>query len=150
VPAGYSANQTDCVGVSPGGSCTITNTLNSNTIVVSKDFTPNSVATVPVVLTCSSGNVTPTTLLASEATPAVFTVIGALAGATCTATETVAAGYSANQTDCVGVALGDSCTLINTQIQAVAEILALSGWGMILFVALLALLGPAAIRRLAP
>jgi hypothetical protein len=59
--------------------------------------------------------VTTTPLNASESTPAVFTVTGASPGATCTATETVPAGYTANQTDCEGVALGDSCTITNTQ-----------------------------------
>ncbi len=114
VPAGYTANQANCVGVALGGTCTITNTLNSNTIAVSKDFIPNSVATVPVSLTCTTGTVTTTPLNAAEGTPAVFTVTGASPGATCTATETVPAGYTANQTNCVGVALGGSCTITNT------------------------------------
>jgi hypothetical protein len=150
VPAGYTASQTNCVNVALGGSCTIINTLNSNTIVVNKDFIPNSVATVPVALTCTSGTVTTTPLNASESTPAVFTVTGALAGATCTATETVPAGYTASQTNCVNVALGGSCTITNTLIQPVAAIPTLSGWGMIMLMGFLALLGFAAIRRRAP
>jgi hypothetical protein len=43
----------------------------------------------------------------------VFTVTGASPGATCTATETVPAGYTGNQLDCVNVALGGSCTITN-------------------------------------
>ena len=113
VPLGYAANQTNCVNVPLGGSCTITNALNSNTIAVHKDFSPNSVATVPVRLACTSGTVTATPLNASESTPAVFTVTGANPGATCTATETVPLGYAANQANCVNVPLGGSCTITN-------------------------------------
>ena len=84
-------------------------------ITVNKDFIPNSVATVPVALTCTSGTVTTTPLNASEAAPAVFTVGGAsLGGATCTATETVPAGYTANQASCASVALNGNCTITNT------------------------------------
>ncbi len=114
VPGGYTADQANCVGVALGGNCTITNTLNSDTVVVNKDFIPNSTGTVPVTLTCTSGTVTATPLNASEALPAVFTVTGASAGATCTATETVPVGYTANQADCVGVPLGGSCEITNT------------------------------------
>lgn len=69
---------------------------------------------MPVDLTCTSGTVATTPLNASESLPAVFTVTGADPGATCTATETVPAGYTANQADCVGVALGGSCEITNT------------------------------------
>ncbi len=79
----------------------------SNMITVNKDFRPNSIATVPVALTCTSGApVELTPLNASESAPAVFTVTGADPGAKCTATETVPAGYTANQTNCVDVAAG--------------------------------------------
>ncbi|MEO7200207.1 MAG: IPTL-CTERM sorting domain-containing protein, partial [Dokdonella sp.] len=114
VPTGYTAAQADCVGVAMGGSCTITNTLDSETIVVNKDFIPDSTATVPVELLCTSGTVTTTPLNASESSPAVFTVTGASPGATCTATETVPGGYTAAQADCISVALGGSCTITNT------------------------------------
>ena len=67
VPVGYTANQANCVGVALNGSCTIINTLNGVvTITVNKDFIPNSVATVPVALTCTSGTVTTTPLNAAE------------------------------------------------------------------------------------
>ena len=114
MPLGYTANQLNCANVPLGGTCTITNTLNSDTIAVHKDFIPNSVATVPVSLTCTSGTVTVTPLSASESTTATFTVTGATPGATCTATETVPAGYTANQTNCSNVPLGGSCTITNT------------------------------------
>ena len=149
VPAGYTANQAGCVGVALNGSCTITNTLiaSSATITVNKDFSDNNTAAVPVTLTCTSGTVTTTPLNASEATPAVFTVNGASPGATCTATETVPAGYTANQAGCVGVALNGSCTITNTLIPPIANIPTLSEWGMIILVGLLALFGFAAVRR---
>ena len=83
-------------------------------ITVNKDFIPNNVATVPVALTCTSGTVTTTPLNAAEGAPAVFQVTGASVGTTCTATETVPVGYTANQANCVGVALNGSCTIINT------------------------------------
>jgi hypothetical protein len=118
-------------------------------ITVNKDFIPNSAASVPVALTCTSGTVTTTPLNASEAAPAVFTVAGASVGATCTATETVPAGYTANQANCVGVALGGSCTITNTltAIGASQPIPTLSEWAMILLATLLAFVGFAAIRK---
>ncbi|MDO8680023.1 MAG: putative Ig domain-containing protein [Acidobacteriota bacterium] len=85
-------------------------------ITVIKDFIPNNVATVPISLACTSGTVTTAPPNFSEAAPAVFRLGGAsLAGATCTATETVPAGFTANQANCVGVALNGSCTIINTR-----------------------------------
>jgi Ice-binding-like/IPTL-CTERM motif len=83
-------------------------------ITVNKNFIPISSATVPVALTCTSGTATNTPQNASMATPAVFTVGGASPGATCTATETVPTGYTANQTNCLNVALDGSCTIVNT------------------------------------
>jgi hypothetical protein len=115
------------------------------TITVNKNFIPNNVATVPVALTCTSGTVTTTPLNAAEGSPAVFQVTGASLGATCTATETVPVGYTANQANCVGVALNGSCTIINTLTPA--AIPTLSEWGMIMMVALLVLFGVAGIRR---
>jgi hypothetical protein len=72
---------------------------------------------VSVTASCSSGTVINNPQSASEATPAVFTITGALAGATCTASEpTVPAGYSRNQTDCQnGDPLNGSCTIVNTK-----------------------------------
>jgi hypothetical protein len=147
VPVGYLADQTNCASVALGGTCTITNTLASNTITVLKDFLPNNPATVPIALTCTSGVVTATPLNAAEGAPAVFTVTGALPGATCQATETVPVGYLADQTNCAIVALGGSCTITNT-LNVETGIPTLSGRSMILFSVLLALLGFAAIRRI--
>ena len=76
----------------------------------------------------------------------MFTVTDASPGTTCTATETVPAGYTADQTDCLSVPLGGSCTITNS-LGSIVAIPALSEWGMILLVGLLALLGFAAIRR---
>ena len=110
------------------------------TITVNKDFIPNSGVAVPVAVTCTSGTVTTTPLSAAEGSPAVFTVTGASPGATCTATETVPAGYTASQANCVGVALNGSCTITNTLIPlTVANIPTMSQWmnvmlGMMLLV----------------
>jgi hypothetical protein len=149
VPSGYTANQAGCVGVALNGSCTITNTLippGAATITVNKDFSDNSAATVPVALTCTSGTVSATPLSAAEGAPAVFTVTGASAGATCTATETVPAGYTADQTGCMGVALNGSCTITNTPVGA-TSVPTLSEWAMIMLVALLVMTGFVAMRR---
>jgi hypothetical protein len=58
----------------------------------------------------------------------------------------VPTGYTADQTDCVNVPLGGSCTITNTALGS--EIPTVSGWGMTLLLALLALLGLTVIRRL--
>jgi hypothetical protein len=151
VPAGYTANQAACANVPLGGACTITNTLQlvDGTITVSKDFIPDSSATVSVSLACTSGSVTTTPLAASEAAPAVFNVTGAAPGATCTATETVPLGYTANQLACQNMAIGGSCTITNTlsAIAAPTVIPSGSNWTMLLLAAALGLLGLIAVRR---
>jgi hypothetical protein len=90
----------------------------------------------------------------SEAAPAVFSVNGASGGTTCTATETVPAGYIANQSGCAAVALGGSCTIINTLNAGVGpvggpptQVPTLSEWAMMLLATLLAIAGFAAIRK---
>jgi hypothetical protein len=105
---------------------------------------------VPVDLICTSGTVTTTPLDAAEGAPAVFTVTGADPGTTCTATETVPAGYTADQTDCLGVAMGGSCTIVNTLVTPPADIPTLSGWGMVALTALMAMAGFIALRRSTP
>ena len=123
VPAGYTANQAACAGVAitNGGtpSCTITNTLNSATLTVNKNFSDNSAALVTVSVTCTNGGTpAPASGTVSHAAPRTFTITGFTAGATCTATETVPAGYTANQAACAGVAIINggtpSCTITNT------------------------------------
>jgi len=121
-------------------------------ITVNKDFIPNNPATVPVALSCTSGTVTTTPLNASEAAPAVFSVGGASPGATCTATETVPAGYTANQASCASVPIGGSCTIVNTLVGFVptsgaAMTPTLSEWAMILLAGLMAIAAFAALRR---
>ncbi len=148
VPSGYTADQAGCVGVALDGSCTITNTLDNNTIVVNKDFIPNSTASVPVSLTCTSGTVTTTPLNASEAAPAVFTVTGSTLGSTCTATETVPAGYTADQAGCVSVALGGNCTITNRLNNAsVTDLPALNRLGIWILLMLMLAIGVIGYRR---
>lgn len=119
-----------------------------NTITVNKDFIPNSSANVSVALTCTSGTVTTTPLNASETSPAVFDVTGASPGATCTATETVPAGYTVDQASCVGVALGSSCAIINTfGSVTVANIPALNQIGIAILMLLILGLGVIEFRR---
>jgi ice-binding like protein/exosortase sorting signal-containing protein len=121
-------------------------------ITVNKDFIPNNVTPVPVSLSCTSGTVRATPLNAAEGAPAIFSVGGAaLAGATCTATETVPAGYTANQAGCVGMPLGGSCTIINTLAGVptgeLRQVPTLSEWALILLASLLVMAGIAQIRR---
>jgi hypothetical protein len=83
---------------------------------VYKDFSDNSAASVSVSLSCTSGTVTNSPRLASEGSPALFNISGAVAGATCTATEpTVPSGYTKNESGCRNKALNGSCTIVNTK-----------------------------------
>ena len=122
-----------------------------DTITVNKDFIPNSSAAVPVALSCTSGTVTTTPLNASESAPAVFTVTGASPGATCSATETVPAGYTSNQTDCAQVAMGGSCTITNTLngAGAVANAPTLNQYGLAILILLMLAIGFFSFRRFA-
>jgi hypothetical protein len=123
VPDGYMASD-DCQGVqiALGGEaeCTITNTLRTATLEVYKDFEPTIGDSVMVSVSCSSGVVSPDNAQAvAEAAPAAWTVTGFNAGATCTASEQVPQGYTADQSDCSqGKALVHddtvSCLIINT------------------------------------
>ncbi len=82
---------------------------------VAKDFSDNNVASVVVTLVCSSGVVTPSSALASEASPAQFTVTGYIGAPTCSATEVVPVNYTANESACTNVALASgNCTISNT------------------------------------
>jgi hypothetical protein len=120
-PSQYEPDESDCaaVGIADDQTsrCTLVNTVIDATFSVYKDFVPDSAAGVEVSLACSSGSVSPATVTASEASAAVFTVSGYQPGATtCTATETVPAGYSADVTDCQAVLLSvASCTIVNTR-----------------------------------
>jgi hypothetical protein len=57
-------------------SCTITNTLNSATFSVGREFTDGNTTNVVVSLACDSGTVDPARGIAREGSPAVFTVNG--------------------------------------------------------------------------
>ncbi len=120
VPLGYNANQSNCNDVPLNGSCTIINTLaTATTFTVFKNFIPDNPAPVSVGLSCSGAVVpTPLTANASEGSPAVFTLTGAVGGDTCTATETAPLGYSPDETDCLNEPLtlngNSTCTITNT------------------------------------
>ncbi len=119
-----SANLTAVVGTQGSNQAGTTdesdfhNAATTAQFLVNKDFIPNSAASVTVSLTCTSGTVVNDDTTASEADPANFTVNGFTTGATCTATEAVPGGYSANQAACVAVGISNgntsSCTITNT------------------------------------
>lgn len=94
-----------------------------STITVNKDFSDNNAEGVSVGLTCTSGTISETPLVATESVPAEFVVGAADPGAVCTATEVVPVGYTADQSSCVGVELGGSCTITNTLIPDAAEVI---------------------------
>jgi uncharacterized repeat protein (TIGR01451 family) len=130
VPTGYTESD-NCasVAIANGGapSCTITNTLNSATFTVNKVYSPTGPATsVPVSVNCSSGTPTPGSGSASPSTPFTTTVTGFnTSGTTCTATETVPAGYT--ETDnCASVSITaggtPSCTITNTLNSAILTV----------------------------
>jgi hypothetical protein len=97
--------------IPPGASSTVSYAA----FTVRKDFTNTNTSAVTMSLQCSSGAVTATDALASEADPARFTVTGYSPGASCTASEMVPSGYTANTVDCQTVAISDAdCTIVNT------------------------------------
>ena len=108
---------------SGSASCTVTSRreTGSVTFTVTKDFEPANQASVSVAVTCTKGgrpDASPKP--ASEGAPAVFTISGFAAGATCTATEGAApAGYTASQDGCRDVAIANgrptACTITNTR-----------------------------------
>ncbi len=132
VPAGYTANQTNCVNVAithlGTSTCTIVNVLNTATLTVYKDYTPDNPLAPSVVInvTCTSGAVSPPSASANEGSPAVFTITGFSPPASCTATETAPPGYNGNQSACANVAItvggSSSCTITNTAIIATFEV----------------------------
>jgi sugar lactone lactonase YvrE len=112
VPDGYTANR---VPLSTG-SCTVLNNLNSSSFEVIKQYSDDNTTPVTVNLNCSSGIVSTIDGLASPGDPAQFTVEGAVAGTTCTATESgVPADYARDESACQIVSLSSgSCTIVNT------------------------------------
>jgi len=117
VPPGYTAsNGGTCSALLSVGFCTITNTLNSATFTVDKDFSDNNQAEVTVNLSCASGSVATNDGTASEADDANFTVNGFSGDPLCTATESgVPAGYTpANGGQCSALLSVGTCTIVNT------------------------------------
>jgi outer membrane autotransporter protein len=120
----YDFDVSDCTGPVPpgGGSCTVYGTLPSVTedFTVYKDFLDDNGASVNVTLTCPGASIEDNTLPAAQGSPAVFSVTwnGSGAAPSCTASETVPPGYTADETDCLNVpAFGElpgSCTIVNT------------------------------------
>ena len=104
-------------GGGDGGSTSSEHT--SATLAVKKDFSDDSQGAVKVSVACTNGG-TPDqpSQSATEASPAVFTITGFTPGATCTATEDKASGYTPNERDCRNVPITNgqsrSCTIANT------------------------------------
>ena len=116
IPVGYSSTGT-CSALLSVGTCTITNTQNSATLTVYKDFLPDNIAAVNFAVVCTSGLPSPLVGTAAEGSPFVTTITGFLTGATCTATEVPVPGYVPDQSNCaiVAIAPGGSpvCTIVN-------------------------------------
>ncbi len=117
-PPGYNGNEAGCanVAIMPAGShnCTITNTAITEDFTVVKDFSDNNPASVMVQLSCPGFTVTPSSQLASESSPAVFTVIAVVGNPNCTATEMpIPANYTSSGTCSALVTVG-TCTIVNT------------------------------------
>jgi hypothetical protein len=115
-PEGYTSNERDCrsVAIADKRFCTITNTLNSTTFSVGREFSDGNTINVVVNLTCDSGTVDPARGTAREGSPAVFSVNGFTGGATCTATTVKAPPeYHRNESACQKVRLDASkCTIV--------------------------------------
>src|SRR4029077_13739401 len=122
VPQGYSESD-NCSNVSlnnhSDAPCTITNTQRSATFTVSKVYSPSGPTTaVTVNASCSTRTLDAASKPASPGSPAVFTVTGFDAGATCSASEaTVPAGYVESdncQTKAMTTGQDTPCTITNT------------------------------------
>ena len=115
-PDGYAGNERDCrsVAIAERRSCTITNTFNSTTFSVSREFTDGNRSSVAISLTCDSGTVESTGQTARDGLPAIFTVSGFNTGATCTATTIKApSGYNRDETGCLKVPVETAkCTIV--------------------------------------
>ena len=93
----------------------------TGTFTVNKDFSDDSTASVDVTVTCDNSAIPdPAGATAvTEAAPVEFEITLPGGAATCTATEGVPAGYTADETECLNVAIDaggtPSCTITNTQ-----------------------------------
>jgi hypothetical protein len=115
-PTGYTGDERVClrVAIAERRSCTITNRLNSTTFSVGREFEDSNRSSIAVDFACDTGTVEPAQGTAREGSPAVFTVTGFTAGATCTATTVKApSGYNLNETACQEVRLdARECTIV--------------------------------------
>ena len=116
-PPGYNGNTAPCQNVSitngNNSSCTITNTAIQIPFTVEKDFQPDAAGSVNVSLSCATGTVSPSSAMASEATPANFTVIAPVGDPNCTATESpIPMGYNSSGTCSAPLSAG-TCTIVN-------------------------------------
>jgi YVTN family beta-propeller protein len=86
-------------------------------VVVNKDFADDNPAAVSIALACTSGAISIDDASAAETDEAEFTIGGFTTGATCTATETVPSGYTADESNCLNVAIAvnvtSTCTITN-------------------------------------
>jgi hypothetical protein len=119
---GYDSSGT-CGASMSANECTITNTLRSQQFTVKKDFVPDSDASVNVSLGCTSGQVSPASASASEASPAVFTVTGYLGDPTCTAAEIpIPTGYDSSGNCGASLSAGE-CTITNTSLRKPVDVM---------------------------
>jgi len=115
------ASGTNSVDVTVAGDISVTCEFINTSIggfEVLKDFTDDNAASVSVTVSCTSGTVTNNPQFASESSSAEFDVEGFDAGTTCTATEAVPGGYTADQSDCQDDVINNApgCTIVNTPI----------------------------------
>src|SRR5690606_20311474 len=129
VPAGYSGDQTDCTTLAPSSaneytdSCTITNTLNTGTFTVEKDYVGGGPQPdVDVTLTCTGATVVNGDIAKTinEGTPGSWTVNGFSDAdqVTCKGTENpIPAGYTADGEPtgtCEALLSTGKCIITNT------------------------------------
>jgi hypothetical protein len=116
VPSGYTTNT--CNALLSAGSCTIINAQTGTTFTVNKAWVPASGASVSVTVSCTGGGtVVEGAQNVSTASPQTWNIVGFSGTPTCTATETVPAGYTGSGSPagtCSGTAPGN-CTITNTR-----------------------------------
>jgi alpha-tubulin suppressor-like RCC1 family protein len=127
VPAGYTSDS-PCSGTitgapAGGGSCSITNTLNTAISTVTKVFSDgNTITAVSVNLTCANGTVTDSPQSVTGSGSATFHIKGDTPPGSCTAAEKVPTGYTGSGSPagaCLGTITGapsgsSSCTITDT------------------------------------
>ncbi len=157
---GYTQDNSGCqVGglLADGGSCTMVNTLNTNTFTVNKTYDDATLTAVTVTASCTGGgSFAANPLPAAPGAPAVFIYNGFIGNPTCTALESgVPAGYTANNADCQdNDALGGSCTIANTlnpiappPVRELGVVPTLNQYGLALMALLMLGIGAVGFRR---